>query len=127
MFCRRLHLAAICHAMLPEPASGEVSDESQPDRFRYMACVLPAMIAAFRRAGVQSEEIQVKLFGGAHVLRPDDPPDYDRGVGHSNVSMARLLLEKESLRIVASNAGGHRGRKVLFDTRTGQVFHKFLS
>ena len=127
MFNPRLGLAAICHAMLPEPHHPDALYDDHPDRYRYARFVIPAMADAFRRAGIRTDEIDAKLFGGANIMRSVDAAHSPPGVGQANIRMARLLLEREGLRLKASNVGGHGGRKIIFNTSTGGVLHKHLS
>lgn len=124
MFSHRLSLAAICHAMLPSPYPCHCGDQGL-QAYKYVIHAVPDMIKAFRRAAINSEEIEVKMFGGANVLRQGE--DWTAsGIGHENVQLARRLLAQENLAIKASNVGGRLGRKIVFNTLTGQVFHKHL-
>ena len=124
-FSARRGLAAICHAMLPDPGLRAQDAETRP--FKYLTLAVPAMIDAFRREHVPLGEIDIKMFGGANVLGQGDPAPNSQSVGPANIRMARLLLSRESLRIRASNVGGRRGRKIVFNTLSGEVFHKHLS
>lgn len=125
MFERRTAFAAICHAMLAAPQPHEPVRPTDPLRFRYVAVVLPAMIGAFRRAGLRPETIEVKLFGGANVIGESHSTD-PHWIGGGNIATARRLLEGADLVISAENTGGRRGRKILFNTGTGEVLHKYL-
>jgi len=42
-------------------------------------------------------------------------------VGHENVAIARSVLQKKGIAIVSEDVGGNMGRKVVFDTETGQL------
>lgn len=127
MFSRSLPLAAICHGMLPRPGDrgSSVSGESQP--FRYMSCVIPAMLERFRSAGLEPQEIEVKVFGGANVIHLGGEPSNDRWIGTANVAAARLLLHHAKLTICSGRVGGNQGCKIVFNTHTGEVLHKHLS
>lgn len=125
MFDRGSGLAAICHAMLAEPHPTTRLHDGDPARFRYMTEVLPAMVGAFRRAGILPQTVEVKVFGGGNVIgesRAQDP----NWIGGANVAAARRLLEDASLVVVAENTGGRCGSKILFNTATGAVLHKHL-
>ena len=127
MFNARFGLAAICHAMLPEPRHALPMDQDHPERFRYLSFAIPAMMEAFRRAGLTPAEIDVKLFGGASVMHTRESIHAPPWVGQGNVSKARQLLREANLHPKAANVGGHGGRKILFNTATGGVLHKHLS
>jgi chemotaxis protein CheD len=126
MFGARLGLAAICHAMLPAPGQGLCLEAAAREPYKFVSFVVPFMAEAFRRAGLRPAEIEVKIFGGANLIGRHAGRDCPHCVGPANVRMAALLLEGESLRIRASNVGGGRGRKIVFNTRTGEVMHKHL-
>lgn len=119
-------IAAICHAMLPHPRPKELLAHGDPTRFRFVSHAVPAMLAAYRRAGVDLRRIQVKLFGGGNVIGPRTESTPGQSVGASNVAAARELLEAAGLHISAENTGGCHGRKILFNTATGEVLHKRL-
>ncbi|MFO1498347.1 MAG: chemotaxis protein CheD [Verrucomicrobiota bacterium] len=127
MFSARFGLAAICHAMLPEPRDSRSRDARDPDRFRYVTLAIPTMLAAFRVAGLDLSQVEVKLFGGASVMRSQQGAALGPWVGQANVEMARALLREANLQPKASNVGGHRGCKILFHTGTGRVLHKHLA
>ena len=85
------------------------------------------MAEAFRRAGLKPADIEVKLFGGANLINRHDGRPCPHCVGPANVRMATRMLQEENLLIRASNVGGGRGRKIVFNTLTGEVMHKHLA
>lgn len=126
MFDRLSGLAAICHAMLAQPhAAAEPFHGGDPMRFRYMSEALPAMLGAYRRAGILRQTIEVKVFGGGNVIGEGHTRD-PHWIGGANVAAARRLLEGAGLIVAAENTGGRCGSKILFNTATGAVFHKHL-
>lgn len=127
MFNSRLGLAAMCHAMLPCPATDKRSGNTLSTPFKYLSEALPAMMVAFHRAGVSPSEIEVKMFGGGQVLGRRLEASNPQSIGPANIRMARELLQELQLTVKAANVGGNRGRKIVFNTETGEVFHKYLS
>jgi chemotaxis protein CheD len=125
-FSPRLRLAAICHAMLPRPKHGGPDPEQSGMRFKYLSEAIPYMAEKFARLGISPPEVDVKLFGGGNVIGGTGPQQPERRLGSVNVQVARDMLEAASFQIRASNVGGERGRKILFDTSTGGVRHKHL-
>ncbi|MBK8001700.1 MAG: chemotaxis protein CheD [Verrucomicrobia bacterium] len=125
MFHRRSRIAAICHAMLPEPKS-HVDAEEEPCRYRYVSEVLPEMCGYFTQAGVKADQVEVKLFGGGNVISMAEESPSERWIGSTNVRRAREVLRDAGFTIRASNVGGTDGRKILFNTATGEVMHKHL-
>lgn len=136
MFNARFKLAAICHAMLPQPrrtypnttaksAAGRGNDLNPPHK--YLSEVIPIMAAKFAGAGLNPGEVDVKIFGGGNVISPSEDTPSSRWLGNVNVETARALLNEAGYQIKASNVGGRRGRKILFNTQTGEVLHKHLA
>lgn len=126
MFHRARQLAAICHAMLPcRFCSGACSVESGHHRF--LCHAVPGMLAFFHAAGVDNDAIEVKLFGGGTLLRRSSGSREFESVGESNIALAKQLIENLGLRVSAFNVGGNLGRKIIFDTGTGDVRHKHLA
>jgi chemotaxis protein CheD len=123
MFHPRLRFAAICHGMLPKPKHPL---EDQKGRFKYLSEVIPFMAARFRFLGIAPQEVEVKMFGGGNVLGYDDSPEAKTLVGSANVESARKMLFRESMVIKAGSVEGDLGRKIIFNTQTGEVLHKFL-
>lgn len=125
MFHRRTRVAAICHAMLPDPKTAcEQGDNAC--RYRYVSEVVPEMCSHFTQAGLAVEEVEVKLFGGGNVISMAQEPPSERWIGSANVRRAREILRHAGFTIRASNVGGTDGRKILFNTATGEVMHKHL-
>lgn len=126
MFAARLGLALMCHAMLPAPGQGRCAEDHSHELYKFVCFAIPAMAAAFKRADARPGEIQVKMFGGANLVGAIEKKECPNCVGPANIRMARLLILDEHLHIAAADVGGWRGRKILFNTGTGQVLHKHL-
>lgn len=127
MFSPRLRLAAICHGMLPGPHTEETGTAADPQRFRFLSCVIPEMAGCFYRAGLNASEIEVKMFGGGNVIDIGGQAHHDRWIGTANVAAARVLLQAARLTIRSENVGGDCGRKIVFNTHNGLVLHKHLA
>lgn len=128
MFNARLHLAAICHAALPQlPHHGREAMDSAT-RLRYLSHVIPAMTHEFASRGLRPAEVEVKLFGGGNVLKIGrHRPAGTDSIGEANIAMARHLLTAARYHITALQVGDARGCKLMFNTHSGEVFYKPLS
>lgn len=73
--------------------------------------------------GCKKSDLVAKVFGGAsqYVYQNDII-----AVGDRNIQVMQSMLEEQRIRIVSESLGGARGRKIYFDTHTGQVSMKFL-
>ena len=116
MHSRRLAAGAICHALLPEG-----NGEKDTVGFRYVDSSIRRMVGWFDRLGVRRRDIEVKLFGGADLLKVAATCAGNATVGHSNIEMAIKTIESEKLRLLASDVGGNAGRKLYFYSHTGEV------
>ena len=76
------------------------------------------------KLGVKKEDIICKIFGGAEVLG-DQPSVFN--VGQRNVELARKVIMEMGIPVVSSSTGGKQGRKIDFNTGTGEVLQKYLA
>ena len=120
-------LAAMCHAMLPEPADGARLPADDPQRWKYVVDAVPEMLRIFAAGGARASEVEVKLFGGAQLLLGAGCGRADDGVGAANARLARELIAAAGYAIRATDVGGPVGRKLVFDTRSGVVRVKRLT
>jgi len=108
-------MGAICHAVLP--------DELIPgEPYRYVDSSIAAMLRLFDRYRISRRDIQVKLFGGSDILPQGDNRYRYVTVGQQNILRANQIIEREQLRLIASDVGGTRGRKLLFHTHSGEIY-----
>ena len=119
LFHPRQRIGAICHALLP------MGD--RPQDFKFVNSALAYLLACFDRRGVPRRELVVKLFGGAEIFNADQSGGSALNVGRQNVTMATKELQREGLRLHASDVGGRQGRKILFFTHTGEVHLRRLA
>jgi chemotaxis protein CheD len=125
MLCRRLGIAAACHPVLPLCREGSSCRPGNcRQKNKYVECVIPGMISLFQKRNVLLGELEVKLFGGANMFSRNGKQREILHVGNMNVSMARQKISELELVIKSYDVGGNRGRKLLFDTRTGDVWVK---
>jgi chemotaxis protein CheD len=108
-------MGAICHAVLP--------DEFVPgEPYRYVDSSIAAMLRLFDRYRINRKDIQVKLFGGSDILPKGENGYRYMTVGQQNILRANQIIEREQLRLIASDVGGTRGRKLLFHTHSGEIY-----
>lgn len=73
--------------------------------------------------GCKRGNMKAKIFGGSEILRTSG---FSYSIGTRNVEVAKEMLNDLNIKIVSSNSGGKVGRKILFNTRTGEVKHKLI-
>jgi chemotaxis protein CheD len=104
------------HFMLPEgaaPGPGESGLLSEPAR--YGAYAMEHIINTILANGGRREQLEIKLFGGAGVLRTMSD------VGVCNINFVHDYLSTENLPVVAEDLGGLHPRKLLYFPATGRA------
>ena len=119
-------LSGIFHAMLPTHTMRN-GPADMPCKFVDSAIEL--IERQFSRRGVLLADVDVKLFGGAFSMNhgSKEPVRGIVDVGSKNVAMARQCMAERGLKILRENVKGARGRKLIMDTRTGEIWMKLLS
>ena len=74
--------------------------------------------------GSSYENIVAKVFGGAEVLT-GMPTNFH--IGKRNVKIANEILKELKIPVIVSDVGGNRGRKISFNTLTGEVDSDFIN
>jgi chemotaxis protein CheD len=124
MWIPRLKFGAICHAFLPRCQTWESCHGPCRERFKYVYCTIPWMVEELRRLGGRRLEIEVKLFGGSDRFLFAEEEGSGWQAGRENAATALSLLKKEGLSVAVQDLGGAGGRKIIFDTGTGEVLLK---
>lgn len=109
---REKRIGGMNHFLLPlwngeglsTPRYGNIAIEKLIDRMMYLGCGKDGMIA--------------KIFGGSAMWCT---PSGLLTIGERNVALARQILQTHRIPIFSSEVGGNAGRKIIFDTGTGQV------
>jgi len=103
------------HHMLPTvPPSVDVQEDQLG---RYAETALPELLKRMTRMGMRTETTTAKIFGGARMLS-----QLSFGmISERNIAVARDILRRHGIRIVAEDVGGERGRKIFFQTDSGKV------
>ena len=73
--------------------------------------------------GAKRENIVCKIFGGAEVLSEQHSVF---NVGQRNIELAYKMISEMGIPVVSSSTGGRKGRKIHFNTTTGEVLQKYL-
>ncbi|MDX1569718.1 MAG: chemoreceptor glutamine deamidase CheD [Xanthomonadales bacterium] len=110
------------HFLLPDSWEGssrwESTMVSSPARYGNVA--MERLINVVLGDHARREELEIKVFGGAKVLRANID------IGERNISFVKSYLRTEGLRIAAQDMGGTAPRRLVYDPRTGVVFVKNL-
>jgi len=106
------------HYLLPHWVGNGVSSA------RFGNVAVRSLIEKMLALGVQKQNLQAKVFGGACVI----DAFHGRGnhLGTKNSELAREALRQEGIPVVADDVGGRRGRKVIFHTDTGVALVRLI-
>lgn len=77
--------------------------------------------------GLRPKDIEVKLFGGAALIGTLSKERIALSIGQQNVKAALETIANCGLKLKVMDVGGNFGRKIIFDTSTGEVFMKRLN
>lgn len=127
MHCPRTGIGIICHGVLPGGRTEYYAPD--PDNFKYMDYSINYMYRAVLKLGILSNDLEVKMFGGASLSRPQEKIVQNinfSSVGKMNIDMTTSTLKSLGLKLKAYDVGGKRGRKIFFYTHTGKVIMKRL-
>lgn len=109
-------LGAMCHVMLPSGPMG--------DGYKFLDSTLNYMVEKIGGMGILLAACDVKMFGGADVLLPLELQGSRMSIGQQNIQEAQRRLDALGIVPKASDVGGKLGRKLFFNSYTGDVFLK---
>lgn len=102
----------ICHALLPTGTADTPG--------RHVEGAISLLLKQMLKLGSRQDLLEIKLFGGGRVL--GGQTSQRLGVGDQNVARAKELLAELRLSLTSVDTGGMRGRKLFFNSGTGEVF-----
>jgi chemotaxis protein CheD len=102
------------HFMLPDgPEDGE-------NATRYANVANPALLRRMLDLGAELKTLEARIFGGS--LPPVTFGNGGDRLGDRNVQVATHFLNMSGIRLVQSEVGGTRGRKLVFHTDDGRAW-----
>jgi len=114
----RRHVAGLNHFLLPHAPTASHGS------VRYGDVAIDVLVRRLLALGATRDGLIAKLFGGANVLHAFT--DEARHIGAANVELARTMLERHGIPLVAEDVGGTRGRKVVFSVPDGAAWIKVI-
>ncbi|MEW5846203.1 MAG: chemotaxis protein CheD [Bacteroidota bacterium] len=90
---------------------------------RYGNIAIERLIERMTALGSKKDNLKAKVFGGGEVLETNFDSFH---IGQRNIAIAMELLAEHGIPIVAKSVGGKQGRKIEYNTATGEVRHKFI-
>ncbi len=126
MYSPALSIGGMCHAMLPRRTDSIVVPIGVEASFKFVDASVAHMLKRFKELGVDSSELEVKLFGGANMFAPDPCPAPYQSIGKQNIKAAVEIIESFNLNLLVSDVGGNQGRKIKFLSYSGAVLMQFI-
>lgn len=100
-------LAAMAHFIEPR------TDDPRCATAKYGNVAIPKLLSMIQEESPKGK-IEAQIFGAA------EPPDgFARG--RENALIAKKILSVKNIPVVSEDLGGKKGRKLMFDTKTGHV------
>jgi chemotaxis protein CheD len=90
---------------------------------KYADTALPAMINDMLNKGALRPRMKAKLAGGASLF---DFKDDHLKIGDRNAEAVEQILSQQNIRILGKDIGGDRGRTIIFDPMTTQLYIKMV-
>ncbi|EGB15758.1 CheD [Pseudodesulfovibrio mercurii] len=123
----KMGIGTICHAFLPDSSISRHAQGAEPQICRFVDTALQNMLETMDKIGVPRRDLCIKMFGGGQGVAVNNVPSGSYNIGRRNIEMAKKLLKFARLDIQAQDVGGSEGRKLMFNTRTGDVWVKKLN
>ena len=106
------------HYLLPNRVGGHYAS------VRFGNCAIEQLIGKLLALGGLHGNLQAKIFGGACIFAGFK--SLDEQLGTRNVEVAVQTLETEGIPIITHDTGGGQGRKLIFNTDSGDAWVKLL-
>lgn len=90
---------------------------------KYGNIAIPKLVEELSMRGSQKKNMVVKVFGGGNVI---ESISKEFSIGEKNIQIAFRIISEIGLNISGSSLGGEKGRKIMFNSYTGEVFQKYL-
>ncbi len=111
-------VGGINHFMLPywkgnelaSPKFGNVAMEKLLEKMVYL--------------GADIKNLKAKVFGGGEVLNSEN---CIFKIGPKNIEVAKNFLRELKIPIVSSDTGGKQGRKIIFNSESGEVYSRKIN
>jgi chemotaxis protein CheD len=117
LFDRKNNIGGINHYMLPLWNGNGLASP------KYGNIAIVRLYENMIRDGAEHKQLVAKVFGGGEVLQTLNS---HFNVGERNIALAHELLNKMKIAIVAESTGGQLGRKIIFNSSTGEVNQRYV-
>jgi len=108
-------IAGLAHVLMP--SSSDVRD-GNINVMKYVDTAVPELVKRMERAGASVFSLEAKIAGGAQMFSMSGA-SAQFNIGERNVAMAKDVLQRLRIRVVAQDTGSNYGRTVEIFADTG--------
>lgn len=90
---------------------------------KYGNIAIEKLIEKLKQQGCRTGKLQAKIFGGGEVISNHGQ---QVSIGTRNIEIAKVMLKEAGIPIKSYSLGGKYGRKIIFNTGTGEVKQFFI-
>ncbi|WP_341237696.1 chemoreceptor glutamine deamidase CheD [uncultured Limnobacter sp.] len=110
-------IGGLNHFMLPDSPSEARTLADKTKSLRYGLYAMECLINDLLTMGAKREHLSAKVFGGANITGALNT----QHVGRRNAEFVIDFLQKDKIKVVASDLGGPHSRRIRFNTQTSAV------
>lgn len=121
LYDKTIKVAGLAHIMLPD--STQFKSNTNPMKFADLA--IPMLIEKMEKQGSNKRNIIAKIAGGASMFNFSDKSIIS-DIGKRNGDAVKKALKGESIRIMAEEIGGNKGRTMILKASDGSVILKVV-
>ena len=121
LYDKTTKVAGLAHIMLPD--STQFKSNTNPMKFADLA--IPMLIEKMEKQGCNKRNIVAKIAGGASMFNFSDKSIIS-DIGKRNSDAVKKTLRDESIRIIAEEIGGNKGRTMILKANDGSVILKVV-
>ena len=112
----RTRAGGLNHFLLPH-------DTRESGAYRFARPAMEVLLSRMHALGSETRNLTARVLGGASQF---ESTSERLSIGQQNVGVATRFLDDARIPVVLSDVGGTRGRKVVFDVESGNVWVKTL-
>lgn len=117
-------IAGMNHFLLAAPRYPAQIPLVISDAGRYGISAMEVLINDMLKRGALKSRLRAKAFGGASVMETPTPGFFQ--VHEVNQRFIREFFDTEQIPLLVQDLGGHKGRIIYFDTRTYDVYLRYV-
>ena len=114
---RYLGIGGINHDMLPTWNGMELASP------KYGNIAIERLTEKMLQLGCKKNNLVAKVFGGGEVITVTSSSMH---IGERNIMVAEEMLQEQNIPIIGRSTGGKNGRKIIFNTHTGEVLQCYI-